>query len=74
MDALAAGGGDTSSGKFGVFARRHFHELCEGLDDAVLGKSGEMVLYNIFRNGFAHLFAPKTGFAIAEDHELETRL
>ena len=70
LDALAAGTGDASPGKFATFAENHFPELCAGLATAVRGKSGAQVLYDRFRNGFCHLRGPKSGFAIAEDKEL----
>jgi len=73
IDALAASKGNATSGKFGAFVRKHFPELCADLDGTVRGKSGEMILYDFFRNGFAHLFTPKPGFLIAEVEELEGR-
>lgn len=73
IDAIAAGAGDASPGKFRKFAERHFGELCAGLAGTIRGKSGAEVLYGRFRNGFAHLRGPKSGFAIAEDHELDGR-
>lgn len=72
IDALAAGNGKATPGKFEAFAKKHFPELCADLDKIFRGKSGEKVLYTFFRNGFAHLFAPKPGFLIAEDHELDS--
>jgi hypothetical protein len=73
IDALAAGKGKAAPAKFEAFAKKHFPELCTGLDGTIRGKSGEKVLYAFFRNGFAHLFTPKPGFVIAEDHELDSR-
>lgn len=73
IDALAAGKGKSTRGKYEVFAKKHFPELCADLDNIVCRKSGEKALYDFFRNGFAHLFAPEPGFAIAEDHELDSR-
>lgn len=73
IDALAAGNGDADRNKFGAFVKKHFPTLCAELDGAVSGKSGAEVLYDKFRNGFAHLRGPKSGFAIANDSELEGR-
>jgi len=73
IDALAAGPDDADRNKFGAFVKKHFPTLCAELDGAVPGKSGAEVLYDKFRNGFAHLRGPKSGFAIANDSELEGR-
>lgn len=73
IDALAAGSGDADRGKFAAFVKKHFPTLCTELDGAVSGKSGADVLYDKYRNGFAHLRGPKSGFAIANDSELEGR-
>ena len=73
IDALAAGPGDANPKKFRAFVKIHFPTLCAELDGTVPGKSGAEVLYNKFRNGFAHLRGPKSGFAIANDSELEGR-
>jgi hypothetical protein len=73
IDAIAAAGGDADPGKFRRFVNKHFPVLCTELSGAVAGKSGSMVLYDKFRNGFAHLRGPKSGFAIAENHELKGR-
>ena len=71
IDALAAGPGDANPNKFRTFVNEHFPALCAELNGAVPGKSGADVLYDKFRNGFAHLRGPKFGFAIANDGELE---
>jgi len=71
IDALAAGPGNADRSKFGAFVKKHFPTLCAELHGAVPGKSGAEVLYDKFRNGFAHLRGPKSGFAIANDAELE---
>jgi hypothetical protein len=72
LDALAAGSGKASSGKFEKFVTRHLPDLCAALQTACLGKKkGAAVLYDGFRNGFAHLRSPKPGFAIVADHELD---
>ena len=73
IDALAAGPGDANQRKFGAFVKKHFPTLCAELDGTVPGKSGAEVLYDKFRNGFAHLRGPKSGFAIANDSELKGR-
>lgn len=73
IDALAAESGDANPNKFRAFVTKHFPTLCAELDGAVRGKSGAEVLYDKFRNGFAHLRGPKSGFAIANDSELEGR-
>jgi hypothetical protein len=73
IDAMAAGSGEANRGSFATFVNEHFPALCADLDGTVPGKSGAEVLYSKFRNGFAHLRGPKSGFAIAEDHELEGR-
>jgi hypothetical protein len=60
------------AGKVREFVTRYFPELCAALQAASprAGK-GATILYDQFRNGFAHLRAPKVHFAIAEDHELD---
>lgn len=73
IDALAAGPGDAHRNKFGAFVEKHFPTLCADLDGTVPGKSGAEVLYDKFRNGFAHLRGPKSGFAIANNSELKGR-
>src|SRR4030067_1847261 len=72
LDALAAGKGRATSGKFEAFVKQHFPELCADLGRATLGRrSGAKILYVEYRNWLAHLFGPKSGFAIAEDKELQ---
>ena len=70
LDALAAGSGQATSGKFQSFVEKHFRGLCKDLEAVCPGRKGSRILYDEFRNGFAHLRGPKSGFAIAEDHEL----
>ena len=70
LDALAAESGKATRGKFEAFVSKHFHDLCRELSAACPGKKGEALLYDNYRNGFAHLRGPKQKFAIAEDHEL----
>ncbi len=74
LDALAAGKGRASSGKFEAFVKLHFPALCAELGAATSGRrSGAKVLYDEDRNGLAHLFGPESGFAIAEEMELPGR-
>lgn len=70
LDALAAGSGKATRGKFEHFITKHFPELCSELENVLQEKKGAATFYDAFRNGFAHLRGPKTGFAIAENHEL----
>lgn len=70
LDALAAGPGRATKPKFKRFVTSHFPELCADLERSCPGKTGAATLYEAFRNGFAHLRGPQSGFAIAEDHEL----
>lgn len=70
LDALAAGSGKATRGKFEAYIKRHFPGLSEAVERASPGRGGATVLYEAFRNGFAHLRGPKAAFAIAEDHEL----
>lgn len=70
LDALAAGSGRATSGKFEAFVERHFPDLCHALSAICNRKKGASVLYDNYRNGFAHLRGPKDKFAIAEDNEL----
>ena len=70
LDALAAGSGKATRGKFESFVTKHFHGLCTALESVCPGRKGGGILYDEFRNGFAHLRGPKSKFAIAEDHEL----
>ena len=71
IDAIAAGSGKATRDKFGSFVARHFPDLLGEIERASPGRKGTEVLYAEFRNGFAHLRAPKPKFAIAEDHELD---
>ena len=70
LDALAADSGKATRGKFERFVTTHFSELCHALANACPGKNGVSLLYDNYRNGFAHLRGPKNKFAIAEDDEL----
>jgi hypothetical protein len=71
LDALAAGSGKSGRGKFNAFVTKHFPRLCSDLEKVHPGRPGAATLYAEFRNGFAHLRAPNSRFAIAEDHELD---
>ena len=71
VDALAAGSGDADRGKFERFMKKHFPDLCTLLDPVWPGCKGANVLYDKFRNGFAHNRGPKPNFVIVEDHEVE---
>jgi hypothetical protein len=70
IDALAAGKGKATYGKFMALTETHFGELCTEIESVCPGTKGARILYDNFRNGFAHLRGPKARFAIAEDHEL----
>lgn len=70
LDALAADSGGATRGKFVAFVQRHFSVLCAELRKAT-GRPGAEVLYAEYRNGMAHLRGPRSGFAIAEDHEVD---
>jgi hypothetical protein len=70
LDALAAGTGKATRGRFESFVGKHFPGLCAALQAACPGRKGAAILYDEFRNGFAHLRSPKSKFAVAEDHEL----
>ena len=67
LDALAAGAGKATRGKFESFVEKHFYGLCTALESVCPGRKGGAILYDEFRNGFAHLRGPKSKFAIAED-------
>ena len=69
LDALAAGSGKATRGKFEKFVERYFPDLCHALSAICNDKKGSSVLYDNYRNGFAHLRGPKDKFAIAENHE-----
>jgi hypothetical protein len=77
LDALAAGSGKAERPKFESFVSQHFPDLCEALESAALQApsprrdKGARLLYEGFRNGFAHSRGPKVNFVIAQDHELE---
>jgi hypothetical protein len=71
IDALTAGAGDADRGKFERFMERHFSDLCTLLDPVWPGRKGANVLYDKFRNGFAHSRGPKPNFLIAADHEVQ---
>jgi hypothetical protein len=73
VDALSAGTGRATRGKFVAFVTRHFPELCQDLERTVPGRPGAETLYDKYRNGFGHLRGPKSGFAIAEEHEVGGR-
>jgi hypothetical protein len=71
LDALAAGSGEATRGKFKAFVSRYFPGLVTDIENACPGREGAAILYDAFRNGFAHLRVPKPKFAIAEDRELD---
>ena len=71
LDALAADPGDAGRGKFGRFMKKHFPDLCTALDSVCPGRKGADVLYDKFRNGFAHNRGPKSNFLIVEDQEVD---
>jgi hypothetical protein len=71
LDALAAGSGKATPGKFESFVETHFPALCSDLERSCPGRKGAVTLYDRFRNGFAHTRGPKREFAICEDHELD---
>jgi hypothetical protein len=73
IDALAAGTGKATRGKFEAYVRQNFPQLCREIEAACGSHNGAGILYDNFRNGFAHLRGPKAAFAIAEDHELHGR-
>src|SRR5262245_47778453 len=73
LDALAAGSGEATRGKFVHFVEKHFPDLCTELGKVCPGSKGGEILYSKFRNGFAHLRGPKSKFAIAEERELPGR-
>ena len=73
LDAFAADKGEAGRSKFESFVQKNFLALCKCLDGTVPGKTGAEVLYHKYRNGFAHLFSPKSDFAIAQDSELDGR-
>ena len=70
LDALAAGSGEATRGKFEAFVKQQLPDLCAALETACQGKKGAAVLYDAFRNGFTHVRGPKRKFAIADDQEL----
>jgi hypothetical protein len=57
IDARGAGIGNARYGKFENFVKQHFPDLCAALDRLCPSERGSRVLYNQFRNGFAHLRA-----------------
>jgi len=74
LDALAAdsdGSGKSENKKFERFMKKHFHELCALLDPVSQNRGGARILYDNFRNGFAHNRGPKLNFVIAEDSEVD---
>jgi hypothetical protein len=70
LDALGADSGRATKGKFEAFVSQHFPLLIADIEKACPGRKGTAILYDSFRNGFAHLRAPKPTFVIAEDHEV----
>ena len=68
---LSRGPGEATRGKFESFVEQHFPQLSEALKSCRPGRRGSATLYDGFRNGFAHLRAPKPEFAIVEDHEVD---
>jgi hypothetical protein len=77
LDALAAGSGEPKKSKFENFVTKHFPDLCTALELAASQalsprrEKGARLLYEGFRNGFAHYRAPKVNFAIVEDREIK---
>lgn len=76
LDALAAKGGKNTRGKFEKYVNSKFPDLCSELRASThgsKGKSGALIIYEQYRNGLAHLRAPKSGFAISRNDELNGR-
>ena len=73
LDAIAAGPKKATRGTFEGFVKHNFPDLVKEIECECPGKKGAAILYDGFRNGFAHLRTPKPTFAIAEEHELEGR-
>jgi hypothetical protein len=71
LDALAAGPSRADSRTFEIYVEKHFPDLCALLNSVWSGRRGANVLYDKFRNGFAHNRGPKASFVIVEDHEVE---
>ena len=57
--------------RFKAFVKEHLPQLCDALEGCRPGQLGADTLYDGFRNGFAHLRAPKQEFAIVEDDEVD---
>ncbi len=71
LEAIAAGAGEATRGNFAAFVARNFPDLVTEIEGACPGKEGTAVFCDGYRNGFAHLRAPKPKLAIAEEHELD---
>jgi hypothetical protein len=72
IDTLAAGTGEANRSKFADFIMENFPCLCADLNQICsVKKTGAETFYDAFRNGFAHLGAPKDRFAIADNAELD---
>ena len=69
IDALAADTGGATRGLFEAYVNEHFPDLCRQLATACGTRNGAKILYDNFRNGFAHLRSPKSQFAITEERE-----
>jgi hypothetical protein len=70
IDALAAGSGTAGPKCFYSFVEKHFPDLCTALDPVWPGRKGSHVLYDKFRNGFAHKRGPKLDSLIMQDYEV----
>ena len=71
LDALASPASSSDKGSFARFVAEKFPELDAELSSRQQNKTGGDLLYDRFRNGLAHAFAPKEGFALARDNELD---
>ncbi len=71
LDTLASAAVSSNRGAFSRYVVDHFPVLDKELSAIQQNKSGGDLLYDRYRNGLAHAFGPKHGFALARNDELD---
>jgi len=70
IDALAAGKGRATKGKFKRFVETNLRGLIAALEPLSPRKPAGMLLYDAYRNKLAHLFRLESGFLLCENPEI----
>jgi hypothetical protein len=70
IDALAAGRGKATSGKFVMFVKENLSDFSSALASLRPKKQAGKILYDSYRNKLAHLFRLESDFLLCENHEI----